>query len=489
MDTPDQTDNLDALSRCCEQERQRFYYHGVRESPCCMDLFRRAFGGDHAAWDAVWQVFRPQMQKWVSKAGFIEVDDTLNELMLHLFLKAPEYPYLVAGNEIGLVLDFLKRKVKLIILEEKRKAERHTFHTSLDDSVPSPTNVQHQVEQDDLMRCVRARATELFQTDEEQCVFTCAIVCEMKPGEILSSHPDLFPSMKDVRNAIKRVMRRLRNDETVQHLLERGEGTWQKPSAEAFLEMRTIEELEQGEMIMSTLCHLDEDRLLDYLLEDRSDDLRVAVEQSPVCMQEVHRLRQELVALQRVFYRSTCPDEETLIAYQEGRLTGTEQLRLRKHLMFCPLCQEELAMLAAVDAVPSHEPFTNTVRRVVRAMFQPPLAAALRGSILCYQTSFATIHLTFSQRTARGKSRTWTLRGQMRTLDGHLMADVLEEAEVQRTDHPQPSTTGTIETNGSFVFAGLPAGTFTVRLITVEETIEIKDLVIGDGDGEYSANG
>ncbi|NJN66138.1 MAG: zf-HC2 domain-containing protein [Chloroflexaceae bacterium] len=497
-----QTSDLEATMRCCQQERQQFYHHGVKESPCCLDLFRRAFGGDQTAWEGVWQLFEPQMRKWiedmwrssspqqrrsVENLGLLEPDDLLNELMLHLFLKAPAYPYLVQGNELGPVLDFLKRKVKLAILEKKRKAGKHAFHLSLEDSVPSPTNVQHQVEQDDLIQRLAASAQELFQTEDERWVFDLYLICAWKPEDIQSLRPDLFPTIQALRNTIKRVKRRLHHDEAVQQLFERTGVPRQKPAPDAFLEMRMLEETEQGAQDMPIPCHLDEDRLLDYVLGDPSDDLRAAVEQSPACLQEAHRLRHELALLQRMFYRSTCPDAETLIAYQEGRLAGTEQLRLRKHLAFCPLCQEELAMLAAADAAPAPEPLAHKVRRVLQATFQPPLATALRGTILHYQTPHATIHLTFSQRIARGKSRTWSLRGQMRSLDGHLITGMLEEVEAQRTDQPHPPTTGTIEANGSFVFAGLPAGVFTVRLMTAEETIELEHIVIGDdvvGDGD-----
>ncbi|HEY0605496.1 MAG TPA: zf-HC2 domain-containing protein, partial [Herpetosiphonaceae bacterium] len=86
-------------------------------------------------------------------------------------------------------------------------------------------------------------------------------------------------------------------------------------------------------------CTLDEATLLDYISGSASPDIRAAVEGSPACRAAAEQLARELRPLLQAMYRVTCPDPDTLVAYQEGRLDSTSQLVYRRHLAECPHCR------------------------------------------------------------------------------------------------------------------------------------------------------
>jgi DNA-binding TFAR19-related protein (PDSD5 family) len=63
-------DDLATLLHACRQEREDFLKRGETSSPACVELFRRAFAGEEAAWDAILrQIFQPEIRRWVEAAA------------------------------------------------------------------------------------------------------------------------------------------------------------------------------------------------------------------------------------------------------------------------------------------------------------------------------------------------------------------------------------------------------------------------------------
>ncbi|MEM8529865.1 MAG: hypothetical protein AAGF95_03425 [Chloroflexota bacterium] len=234
---------------------------------------------------------------------------------------------------------------------------------------------------------------------------------------------------------------------------------------------------------MTYSCMFDEAVLLDYLTGDASDEVRRSVEESTACLEATQQLATQIGHLLPILYRSQCPDAAQLVAYQEGHLVNTEQLVVYAHVTRCAICQEELDLLNDVDAI-AEAPPTDVFRRVVEAIFQPALAMAIRGTILRYQTPEVVINL--STRKGTGKPRTWSVRGELRTHDGQRVSDTLEEASLQQADAEQSDTTtashGMVETNGRFTFQGIVAGAYRLSLLTHDEEIVIRRLVVGNGN-------
>lgn len=487
------SDHLTDIICRCEQERDLFRRHALPSSPGCLELFRRAFAGNQDAWTALWRIFEPQMRAQIPRQDLVESDVVLQEAMVKFVRKVPDCPALRTTDELGFIIAFLNRAIKWAFLEQYRAARKVYPHDSLEDhpdvtSDLSPASVADHVEDQLLLEHLMQRGQALFVSSIEQVVFQAFFVCSFKPRDILAAHPNLFADIHQVNNVVKRVRRRLLNDVAIRNLMDQpsdvSRSRRQKIDTTAFLEISIQPEL-QSETPMDVPCPFDEDLLLDYLLESAADDVRVHIERSPHCVRAVQRLREELTSLQHLFYRHTCPDEETLLAYQEQRIQGTEFLVLRKHIVNCPLCQQELTLLAEMDTLAQASTMPRRLRRVIEALFQPPLELALKGSqLLHYQIPDAPhliIHLRVSTRVVRGKPRTWTLRGELRSHEGQKVGNLLLAASLRRPEHPeQIDYLADLHTDSVFVLSGVAAGTFRLHLTLEPYDIVIPQIIIGD---------
>lgn len=280
---------LDTLVTACQRERSAYYATGSGDSPACMALFQRAFGGDQAAWAAIYTLFDSQLRAWVGQQQQVEPDDVIQDAWRGFAHTAPQRPHLLATDDLGPLLEAL--------------------------------------------------------------------------------------------------------------------------------------------------------------------------------------------------YRRDCPDVTTLVRYQERQLVSAHQLVVRQHLAACPVCQEEIALLTAIDQAPL--PAAQRVRRVIEAIFQPPqrLAAPLRGDMLHYQTP--QIAIVLSTRQATGQAIRWSLRGEARTPAGVRACGVLE-AVFLRSLRPDDSSEqrGSVADNGTFAFQQLAPGRYSLHLLTADEEVVIRQVIVGDVDEE-----
>jgi hypothetical protein len=454
----------------CREERSAYRRDHLRASPCCMELFRRAFAHDQAAWQAIQTAFDPLVRAWIGAQRQVEPEDVIQETFLAFARYAPNHLDLLAGDEIDRILGFLRRCAKTALLTLLRRTHDDADLDSQSLAVPA-------YDDGAIRAAVRERLKELLATEEERRVFFLRFECDLKPQQIVAAYSQLFPDAAALYDIIQRITRRLRKDPGLRELYGLPPASRQKPDAAASLEIRIS--AEEGQQAMSEEpCRLGEARLLDYVTGAASAEMRRAIERSPVCLAAARRLAHELGPLLRRFYRLSCPDAETLIAYQERRLAGTDQLLAHSHIAECPLCREECVLLAQIDVLPLNAA-PGLARRLVEALFQPALGLPqpLRGELLRYATPHVLINL--SMRKAQGQPRSWVLRGQARTPDGRR-ADGIEAVMLRSLDDPaRPDYQGQLEAHSSFVFRELPPGNYGLRLLTAEEEIVIRRIVIG----------
>jgi hypothetical protein len=236
----------------------------------------------------------------------------------------------------------------------------------------------------------------------------------------------------------------------------------------------------QKDRPMEQRCFLPDEQLLDYIQGSAGAELSAVIERTPSCLSAARRLAAELHALKRLMHRISCPDQEVLIDYQERRLDGMQQLVVRQHLLTCPLCQEEYEMLCAIDAIPLTPPPAG-LRRFFEALFQSPLSLPqpARGQVLHYRIPHLSINL--SPRKSEGQGRSWTLRGQVRTAEGEQAAGIVESVLLRAYEDATLLYEGSVEPNGSFLLRGIPEGQYSLTVITAEEEILIRQLLVGDG--------
>ncbi|NJN65936.1 MAG: carboxypeptidase regulatory-like domain-containing protein [Chloroflexaceae bacterium] len=233
-------------------------------------------------------------------------------------------------------------------------------------------------------------------------------------------------------------------------------------------------------------CQFDEETLLDYLEDRVSDNLRATIESTPDCLARVHQLRRTIARIEQMLYRCTCPDVETLLDYQEHRLSGTDYLIIHAHVTGCPHCQAEITTMNAMDEVevplmpaPPFAAVQQGIRRLVEAVARPKTALGVLGSSVIYESPH--LHMDLSTERMTGAMRNWMLTGDVRTPERLPAGSLVEAVQVQRIDQPdQPPIAATLDEDGSFVIAGLRSGVYRLHLLTTREEIVIRELHIGE---------
>ena len=191
----------------CQHERSAYTTVGIAASPACVELVRRAFAGDQAAWALLRQLFDPLMRAWIGVQRHVEPEDVLQEAWFAFARWAPTHTDLTAGDDLGRVLAFLRQCTKTALLTQLRKHKQPAY-CALDDR----TGVQDTVTATERRLIIRERITHLLVTADEHVVFQELLVDGRKPQELFVRHPEHFATMESLRITIQRVLRRLRKD-------------------------------------------------------------------------------------------------------------------------------------------------------------------------------------------------------------------------------------------------------------------------------------
>lgn len=456
----------------CRQERQNYQQTKADGSPACVELLRRAFAQDQEAWRALEEVFKPLMNKWIGVQSYIEPEDILQDAFIEFYRYAPRVTDLTATNDLSFALAYLRKCVKTALLTKIRQTAKHQKVLSLNRDIPTAQDEIGQLE-------LRLALEQLLETEQEQLVFHLRFVCNIGPQSIFEDHSDQFKDYEEVATIIQRLTRRFRGNKGLQ---EWGSAR-QKMAKSALLEMRVLKDADKMEIPlekdMKNQCVYGEEILLDYLTGLASPELQQAIEHSPACLRAVQALAQEIGPWLANLQRVACPGVEQLIAYQQKQLKGPVQLVLYNHIQRCPRCQQELAILEAMDAIPLEAP-PSPLRQLIEALLRPSLALPMpvRGEVLVYHTP--QVYINLSTRKNRSKARTWTLHGQLRTLNGEIITTVERIFLGNLEDTAIPEQFGLLDDQGFFVFKDLAAGHYRLRLLTAEEEIVIRTLEIGD---------
>lgn len=219
------------------------------------------------------------------------------------------------------------------------------------------------------------------------------------------------------------------------------------------------------------------DDLIAYVLGAADEATHSRVEQSPIWRHAAHTLAAQL-------YRVVCPTVPMLVDYAEQRLAATERLVLAQHIAVCPACQQELATIAAIHAVPFSMPTRPSLfgwlRPLIEAVAQPAPALGVLGQ----QTTYTTPRLTMNLLTDKhpGPPPTWTLFGDVRTATHVLAVGTVQAVRVQQMEHADaPLIAGAVDDGCSLTIADLPAGIYHVSLLTNEDEVVIAPFSVGIG--------
>ncbi len=230
--------NLTQLCTECQRERADFRAGKTKASPACVELFRRAFAGDHGAWNAIFdEVFTQDIKQYVQAArqeyiamrGFapFDLEDAEQETRITFWRYAPNAATLLEGSELGKIIEYLKKCAKSgVALAARRNREQtiplaqlageeETEKAGEEASAQQKTRHPAQVGFEEPLLARQALLDELRKLvtidPEPQQAEVVVIECflnELPPRDLPALHPQLFAKTGDVNTVLQRIRRR-----------------------------------------------------------------------------------------------------------------------------------------------------------------------------------------------------------------------------------------------------------------------------------------
>jgi len=241
--------NLSQLCSECQRERADFRSGKRRDSPACVELFRRAFANDHAAWNAIFdQVFAQEIrqyvqavhQEYITQRGFALFDreDAEQETRMAFWRYAPQAPTLLESGQLEPIIVYLKKCAKSGAALAARRNRREEASLA---QLPGEEDGRDTDDQATLKQRVKPLQDARFEAQlidrqtlvdelrklvtvdpEPQLAEAVVIECfinELPPRDLLTLHPMLFREIGAVNTILQRIRRRAKNQPYFQRLL------------------------------------------------------------------------------------------------------------------------------------------------------------------------------------------------------------------------------------------------------------------------------
>ncbi|MFN8492364.1 MAG: hypothetical protein U0350_32485 [Caldilineaceae bacterium] len=239
--------NLAQLCTECKRERADFRAGRTKASPACVELFRRAFAQDTAAWNAIFgdvfaqdikQFVQAAYQEYVAIRGFapFALEDAVQETTLAFWRYAPQD--LLDSGQLEPIVVYLKKCAKSgVALAARRNREQTIPLTQLageeeqsgtDESTASPRKIKHPVqtsfeellvERQVMIDELRKLVTVDPEPQQAEVVVIECFLNELPPRELPNLHPQLFTKTGEVNTVLQRIRRRAEKQPYFRRLL------------------------------------------------------------------------------------------------------------------------------------------------------------------------------------------------------------------------------------------------------------------------------
>lgn len=204
----------DDLSRRCAEDTARFHHHQIRDTAHCFELLRRALAdGRSEAFAWVYQIYEPQVLRWVYQHGrFHETGERAeyfaNQALTNFYfaLRGDKF---ARFDELAQLLTYLKLCVHSCIAQYLRR-EQALHMTDLDNE--SVFAAETDLAEDMQVAELWARVCDLLPDDGDRLLARCVFVQAMKPAQIVRGYPDRWQTPREVSVALQRIRRNLRKD-------------------------------------------------------------------------------------------------------------------------------------------------------------------------------------------------------------------------------------------------------------------------------------
>lgn len=232
---------------------------------------------------------------------------------------------------------------------------------------------------------------------------------------------------------------------------------------------------------------IQEGDLLAYLDDAASSEVTEHIARCPACATEAIELQTVRALMTSALYRDGCPSPDTLLQYQNGLLSRSEQRQVKDHIVTCAECRRELAELSVTVTFLATETGETLIERLkesgrelLQATMLPPspkFAPTFRGAAQwqrAYQAGTYQIIIGIVPPVATEKTR--QIEGQVLPQENVLAAQI--EGEVQLIQEGKMSASDTVDELGFFALEDIPLGRYTLELELPEVTVLIEDFSV-----------
>ena len=205
------------LAQKCAQETQHYFRKKSNDSSYCLELFRRAIlNGDEDAWDAIYNQYQPQVERWVYRhPDFPSVDQDAEDFTmqaLERFVKYFTAEKLSKSQSLAAILNYLQMCVNGVILDCWRKMHQAQFEQLEDDdertTAGQKPSVEDLMESGELWQLVKNR----LKDEKEYTVVYASISLDLSPRQILAEYPEVFEDISEIYRCSANVWARLERD-------------------------------------------------------------------------------------------------------------------------------------------------------------------------------------------------------------------------------------------------------------------------------------
>jgi len=217
---------LGALAQRCAAENARFQAGAPHDTQYAHELLRRALAErDNAAWEYVYELFAPMVERWVCRSSAFkrsgEGADYFVGAAFTRFWRAIGPERFAAFSSLGALLLYLRRCADCVVIDSLRS--NGDADALPDDTLADECDPEGGPDEQALERIERAEfwryVLDRLHGEAERVVICRSFLLGMRPGDIFSHRQDLFASINDVYSIRRNVIKRLGRDEQLRSLI------------------------------------------------------------------------------------------------------------------------------------------------------------------------------------------------------------------------------------------------------------------------------
>ena len=217
---------LGALAQRCAAENARFAAGAAHDTRYAHELLRRALAErDNAAWEYVYELFSPMVERWVRRCSAFEHSgegaDYFVSAAFTRFWRAIGPERFADFATLGGLLLYLRRCADCVVIDSVRA---HSDAATLPDgTLADECDPDGGPDEQALDRITRSEfwryVLNRLNGEAERVVICRSFLLGMRPGDIFSHRKDLFASINDVYSIRRNVIKRLGRDELLRNLM------------------------------------------------------------------------------------------------------------------------------------------------------------------------------------------------------------------------------------------------------------------------------